>query len=180
MSLIKLPYPSGYLSPPPHGLLTLQLKMAKRTPQLHNLEYFYSLYSNVDGKSIVILKSMHMSNGSLSQLTGSCKIKANILSFASITTLTDVEGRQNKGTKHMEKLGSWSLEKWQICGNKFTLEHASIHYWCNNSSQGFRLGRCMKSDSSVLTKMKKITFDIAAYEHANRSKYRSKNYTERI
>lgn len=52
---------------------------------------------------------MHMSNMSLS-LTGPCKIKANILSSASITTLTDVEGKQNKGAKHMGKLGSWSLE----------------------------------------------------------------------
>lgn len=107
MSLIKLPHPSS--CHPQCRLLTLQLKMAKRNSRLHNLKDFYTLYSKLDGKGIAILKSMHMSNMSLS-LTGPCKIKANILSSASITTLTDVEGRQNKGAKHMGKLGSWSLE----------------------------------------------------------------------
>lgn len=67
------------------------------------------MFSKVDGKGIAILKSMHMSNMSL-PLAGPCKIKANILSSASITTLTDVEGRQNNGAKHMEKLGSWFLK----------------------------------------------------------------------
>lgn len=77
--------------------------MAKRNPRIHHLEDFYSSYSNIDGKGRVILKSMHMSKVSLSQLTGSCKIKANILSLASITTLTDVEGRQKKKEQNIWK-----------------------------------------------------------------------------
>lgn len=56
---------SLWSSPPLHRLLTLQLKMAKRNPKLHHLEDFYSLYSNIDGKVIVILKSTHMSNMSI-------------------------------------------------------------------------------------------------------------------
>lgn len=76
----------------------------------------------MDEKVIVLLKCMQLNSiYYYQQLTFICKMKANRPSFPSVTTVTDVEEDKTNEQNIYRKLGSWSLEEWQIYRDKWSM-----------------------------------------------------------